>query len=62
MACRLFNTKALPEPMLTYCQLASREQISVKFESEFSIIFIQENAFEIAVSQNGDNFFQRQMS
>ena len=35
MACRLFGAIPLPEPMLAYCQLASREQISVKFESEF---------------------------
>ena len=35
MACRLFCTKPLPEPMLAFCQLDSWEQISVKFESEF---------------------------
>ena len=35
MACRLFGAKPLPKPMLTYCQLDSWEQISVKFESEF---------------------------
>ena len=34
MACRLFGAKPLSEPMLTYCQLDSCEQISVKFESE----------------------------
>ena len=35
MACCLFGTKPLPEPMLVYCQLYSWEQISVKFKSEF---------------------------
>ena len=35
MACRLFGSKPLPEPMLAYCLLDSWEQISVKFESEF---------------------------
>ena len=35
IACRLFGAKPLPEPMLTYCQLDSWEQILVKFESEF---------------------------
>ena len=35
MACHLFSTKPLPEPMLAYCQLNSWKQISVKFESEF---------------------------
>ena len=33
MACRLFGTKPLPEPMLDYCELDSCEQISVKFKS-----------------------------
>ena len=35
MACCLFGAKPLPEPMLTYCQLDSWEQISVKIETEF---------------------------
>ena len=35
MAWRLFGAKPLPEPMLTYCQLYPREQISVKVELEF---------------------------
>ena len=35
MACRLFDTKPLPEPMLVYCQLDSWEKISVKLELEF---------------------------
>ena len=35
MACRLFGAKALPEPMLVYCQLDTCEQISAKFKSEF---------------------------
>ena len=34
MACRLFCAKPLPEPMLAYCQLDSREQISLKVESK----------------------------
>ena len=52
MACRLFGTKPLPEPIVVYCQLDSLEQVSVKFEFEF-IIFIQENAFENVVCRNG---------
>ena len=35
MACRLFGVKPLPEPMLAYCHVDPREQISVKFKSEF---------------------------
>ena len=34
-ACCLFGAKPYPEPMLVYCKWDSREQISVKFESEF---------------------------
>ena len=51
MACRLFAAKPLPEPMLAYCQLDSCEQISVKLHN-----FIQENAFENIVCQNGGHF------
>ena len=32
MTCRLFDAQLLPQPMLTYCQLDSWEQISVKIE------------------------------
>ena len=35
MACRLLGAKPLFQSVLAYCQLDSREQISVKFESEF---------------------------
>ena len=44
MACRLFGTKTLPEPMLVYCQLDSEEQVSMKFEFEF-YNFHSRNAF-----------------
>ena len=61
MACRLFGAKPLPEPKLVYCQLDPWEQVSVKFESEF-YPFIQENAFENVVCQNGGHFVQGEMS
>ena len=32
MACRLYDAKSLPEPMLDYCQLNSSEQSSLNFE------------------------------
>ena len=35
MACRLFGTKPLPVSILSYSQLNSGEQISVRFELEF---------------------------
>ena len=45
MACHLFGTKPLPEPMLTNCQLQSQEQTAVKFKSKYKV-FIDENAFD----------------
>ena len=35
MACRLFGTNPLSEPILSYCQLDPCKQISVKFELKF---------------------------
>ena len=35
MAWRLFGTKPLHEPMLTYCQLDPEKQISVEFEPNY---------------------------
>ena len=58
MACRLFDAKPLPEPMLDQCQLDRWEQVSLKFESEF-YPFIQENAFEKVICQNGGHFIGR---
>ena len=55
MACRLLGAKALPEPMLAYCQLNKFQWNS----NRNSIIFIQENAFESVVGQNGDYFVRR---
>ena len=62
-ACCLFGAKPYPEPMLVHCKWDSREQISVKFEFEIwnSITFIQENAFENVVYQNGGHFVQGEM-
>ena len=52
MAWRLFAAKPFYEPMLPYCRLDSGKHISGKFELKF-YLFIQENAFEIVVCQNG---------
>ena len=54
MACRLFGAKLLPEPMLAYCQLDPWDRAY--------IIFIQENAFENVVCQNGVQYVQGEMS
>ena len=48
MGCRLFGAKPLPEPMLTYYQLDSSEQTSLKFEAKYKKI-AHENALENVV-------------
>ena len=50
MACRLDGAKPLSEPMLGYCQMNPKEQISVKLKKN-SEFFIQENAFENVVCE-----------
>ena len=60
-ACRQTSDKPLPEPMLTYCELDSWLQIQWK-SNRNSIIFIQENAFEIVVCQSGIHFVQGKMT
>ena len=63
MTCRLDGAKPLSEPMLEYCPLDPKEQI--KFQWNFnrnSNIFIQENAFENVVGENGGHFVQGEMS
>ena len=60
MACCLFGTKPLPEPMLVYCHLDSWEHTSVKFESEL-YHFHSKNAVEIVVCQNDSHFVQGEM-
>ena len=54
-ACRPFSAKALPESILTYCQLDLLWQTSVEFESEFKKI-IHENAFKNIVCQMFGHF------
>ena len=56
MACCLFGTKPLSEPMLAHCQLDHLERTSVKFYQN-SNIFIQEYAFENVVCKNADILF-----
>ena len=53
------DAKPLPEPMMDYCQLDSRKQISGTFESQFYQFFIQENWL---VCHNGGHFVQGEMS
>ena len=59
MACCLFGTKPLAEPLLDYCQLDSGEQVLVKLgrNSHF-----QENAFQKCCLSKRRPFFQGDMS
>ena len=50
MACRLFGAKPLSKPLLGYCQLQHKEQISVKFNQN-SKLFFHENASENIVGK-----------
>ena len=50
MACRLFGTKPLPEPMLNYYQFNPQQQTSAKLEPKY-ILFIDENALENVVCE-----------
>ena len=55
MACRLSGAKPLPEPMLAYCQLDSREYISVKFESEYYYFHSKKSIWKCR-QENGGHF------
>ena len=45
MACHLFSTKPLSDPILAYYQLDHWEQISVNHLNQNTMIFVQENDF-----------------
>ena len=57
MACRLFGTEPLPEPIPPCCKLDSWEQISMKFESKL-YHFQMHLTLSHVVYQNGSLFFQ----
>ena len=61
MACRLFGAKPLPEPMLAIVNWTPGNKFKWK-SNRNSIIFIQENAFEIVVGQSGGHFVHGEMS
>ena len=61
MACRLFGTKPLPEPSRFIVNWIPGNKF--QWNSNWnSIMFIQENASEIVVCQNGGHFVQGEMS
>ena len=41
MACCLFGADPLPEPMLLYCQLDPKKQISVKLQSKYNGLLVE---------------------
>ena len=57
MACRLFGAKPLPKPMLTFCQLIHRNKLQWNVNQNTKL-FINENAYENVVWQNGGHFVQ----
>ena len=56
MACRLFGTKPLPEPMLNYCQLDPYQQTLVKIEWIKIQNFNSQKCIWKCRLPNGDNF------
>ena len=57
VACRLFDTKPLPEPMLAYYQLDSYEQFFMNnFSNHNTKFLIHESAFKNTVCQIGGHF------
>ena len=61
MACHIFGTKPLPEPMMAYCELDSGNECNGN-SIQNSIIFLQEYVFENVMCQNGSHFVQEEMS
>ena len=59
MACRLFSTKPISEPMLAYCQLDPWEQSSVKFLSKFKYFHSRKCVWECL--ENGGPFVSASM-
>ena len=59
MSCRLLGTKPLSKPVLGYCQLDPKEQISVKFQPNYQTVHSR-NASEnivcemVAILSRGD--------
>ena len=61
MACCLVGAKPLPEPVLLIINWTPGNKFQWSLNQNF-IIFIQENAFEIVVCENGGHFVQGEMS
>ena len=55
MACHLFSTEPLSEPMLAYCQLDHSKQSSVKFQSRFNHFHAEECIWKCCL-ENGSHF------
>ena len=55
MACRLFGAKPLSKPVLVIINWTPRNELQWNFNQNLKF-FIEENAFEIVVCQNGGHF------
>ena len=58
MACRIFGTKPLSKAMLTYCQLDSNEQTSMKVEARYKPFHSRKCMIWKHRLQNGGHFVQ----
>ena len=61
MACRLFGAKPLSKPMLRYCQLDTKEQSSVKFQSKCQVFHSWKCIWKYRL-RNGSHLIQGEMS
>ena len=53
MACRLYGTKPLSEPMTQYCSLDPSEQYSVKYQSEYKTFYSQKYIWKCRLGNVG---------
>ena len=61
MACRLFGTKPLSEPMMTYCQFDHKEHISMKHYLKFRSFHSRKCIWKDCL-RNGGHFVKGEMS
>ena len=61
MACHLYGTKPLSEPMLTYIQLDPQKQNSVNFESKYKSYHSRKCIWKCCL-RNSSHFVQGEMS
>ena len=60
MACLLMGVKPLSEPLQTYCEWDSQEQISIKFQSEYNDCYLRKFICKFCL-QNVNDFVDAPM-